>query len=497
MNEHLAELAGSAIRWKAIQLVGIGSIRLVRTLVMARLLAPDDFGLLAIAMVAVDLLMGVSDFGMIPALIQRTETSERHYNAAWTVGFIRGLAITVMVALAAPLIAELFAEPRATEIIRVLALRPVLDAIASIKLAHLTRNLNFRSLTFVSLPGALINTVVSISLAHSWGVWALVAGVLTGQVAYVILSYILAPHRPRFSLDRTTARPLVNYGRWIFVTGLVAMTGNALLQSVISRQLGTAELGLYALATTLAFIPNEIANAVVGPVSFPLYARLQQELEQVARVFRGILTGMAAILMPVCVLLFALTPQLVEHILGPKWAGSTSLIRLLVLVNVVGLPGDVIVPILKGLGWPRRVFNIELFQSSLLILFVALLVAPFGVMGVPLAWLLAVGAAQVLSLLFLARLVPRPYEGLRLSLLGIGMTSVVGGGIAWVVAQALPTLAGLLLAGSIGGGTTLMLLALWDRWLGLGLRTMLVQLLYQTFPRWMSRFPAPVPERSP
>lgn len=497
MNERLAELAGSAIRWKAIQLVGIGAIRLIRTLMMARLLAPDDFGLLAIAMVAVDVLMGISDFGMIPALIQSAGVSERHYNAAWTVGFLRGLAITVMVALAAPFIAELFAEPRATEIIRVLALRPVLDAMVSIKIAELNRNLNFRALTFVSLPGALINTAVSIGLAHAMGVWALVVGVLAGQVTYVILSYIIAPHRPRFSLDRTTTHPLVNYGRWVFVTGLVAVSGNALLQSVISRQLGTAELGLYALATTLAFIPNEVANAVVGPIAFPLYALLQQELEQVVHVFRNILTGVAAILVPICALLFALTPQLVEHVLGPQWTGSTSLIRLLLLVNVVGLFGDVVVPILKGLGCPQRVVTLELLQSFLLILFVALLVAPFGVLGVPLAWLLAVGAAQVLSLFFLTRLLPHPFEGLQLSLLGIGITSVAGGGIAWGVSQALPTLPGLVLAGSIGGGATLVLLTLWDRWLGLGLRASLVRLLYRAFPGRLANLLLSAQEHSP
>src|SRR5687768_11183392 len=98
MNERLAKLAGNAVLWKAVQIVGIRTVLLIRMLIMARLLAPEDFGLLAIAMVSVDVLVGITDFGMIPALIQRAEVSERHYNAAWTVGLIRGVTITVLVA---------------------------------------------------------------------------------------------------------------------------------------------------------------------------------------------------------------------------------------------------------------------------------------------------------------------------------------------------------------------------------------------------------------
>ncbi len=497
MNERLAERAGSAMFWKIVQLVGIGTIRLTRTLVMARLLAPEDFGLLAIAMVSVDLLLGITDFGMIPALIQYADANERHYNAAWTIGLVRGLAITLMVLLAAPVIAGLFAEPRATGIIRLLALRPVLEAMASIRVAELTRNLNFRSLTFVTLPGALVNTVVAIGLAPLVGVWALVAGEFAGQVLYVTMSYILAPHRPRLSLETTAIRPLVNFGRWIFVTGLVAVVGNALLQAVISRRLGSAELGLYSLATTLAYMPNEVINAVVSTVAFPLYARLQRELEQAAHVFRGILIGTAMFLLPLCALLFALTPQLVEHVLGPRWEGSGTLIRLLLLLNVVGLLGDAVVPILKGLGWPKRVFTIELIQTSLLIVFVGVLVVPFGVIGVPLAWLLAVGSSQLLSLIFIRYLVPRPFEGLPSPLLGIGLSSIAGGAVAWVLAPTLPSLAGIILAAILGGGATFILLTLWDHWLGLGLRRSLVQLLTMAFPKWMARVAVAVQGRSP
>jgi O-antigen/teichoic acid export membrane protein len=360
MSSQLGQQAGSAIIWKSIQLAVVKGIFLARTLILARLLVPEDFGLLAISLVAVDFLMSVTNLGMIPALVQRRELDERHFNTAWTIGLGRAVLIAGLVFLAAPVVATLFAEPRATDLIRVVALRPVLEAAASIKVAELTRNLRFRALTFVYLPEALINTIVSIVLAPFFGVWALIAGALAGVTAQAIASYVLAPHRPRLVLDSAAARPLIRFGRWIFVAGLIAVAGRSMLQLVISRKLGAAELGLYFLAAKLAFIPAEISSEVIGAVAFPLYSRLQANARQAAKAFRAILVVMWASLLPICALIIVLAPSLVENILGPRWEATVPLIRLLALVNVVGLLGETVVPIFKGMGQPSRLAILEL-----------------------------------------------------------------------------------------------------------------------------------------
>ncbi|MHC4103406.1 MAG: oligosaccharide flippase family protein, partial [Planctomycetota bacterium] len=278
MKEDLAQRAGSALFWKAVQLAGVHIIFLVRLLILARLLSPIDFGLLAIAVTAIGFLLSVTDFGMIPALVQREQINDRYYNTAWTIGLIRALIISLLVFFAAPVIAKIFVEARATVILQVLAIRPLLDAAASIKLAELIRNLKFRSLALVKLSEALLNTFVAITLAQAFGVWALVAGALAGSTSYMAISYLLAPHRPELSLNYASVRPLIAFGRWIFLTGLIAVFGAMVLKVVISRQLGAVELGLYFLAAKLAFLPAELASEVAGSVAFPLYARLQSDI---------------------------------------------------------------------------------------------------------------------------------------------------------------------------------------------------------------------------
>lgn len=488
MTAQLAQRTGSAMLWQAIQVAGVKAIFLARTLILARLLAPDDFGLLALSMIAVDFLLSVTNFGMMPALVQQGHVDERHYNIAWTIGLTRALVIALVVILSAPLIASLVAEPRATDLIRVVALRPVLEAAASIKVAALTRDLHFRALAFLRLPEALAHTVVSVALAPAWGVWALVAGALAGPAAYVVMSYILAPYRPGLEFDAAAAAPLIRYGRWILLTGLIAVSGSSLLQVVISRRLGAAELGLYFLAARLAFIPTEVSAEVVGAVAFPLYARLQADAQQKpalgspvlsARAFRAILTGLAALLVPLCALMIALAPSLVENVLGPRWEGTAPLIRLLALVNGVGLFGDTVGPMLKGVGQPYRLAVIEFIQSLLLITLIWGLADRFGVVGAALAWLAAVGASQIISALFVQHILRQPFAGLAGPITVITAVSALGALVALSVDAILPGLIGLVMATLLALLVIGVLLWVADRQFAFGL----VRDVSRAFPR--------------
>jgi O-antigen/teichoic acid export membrane protein len=479
LNEQLARQTGSAVFWKGVQHFGDKVIFLGRTLILARLLTPDDFGLLAISMIAVDFLLSITDFGMIPALVQRPEIDERHYDSAWTINMVRALGVSVVVFLAAPLVAGLFAEPRATQLIRAVAIRPVIQAAASIKIADLVRGLRFRSLTFLYIPEALANTIVSIALAPLLGVWALIAGALAGPATFALVSYVKAPYRPKISFDAAYSRPLVKFGQWIFLTSLVAVIGSSTVQAVISNQLGAAEVGLYFLAAKLAFIPYELSNKVVSEVAFSLYARLQSDASQARRAFRTILKGVSALLLPISALMMALAPSLVDNVLGPRWDGTADLIRLLTLVSLIDLIGDTFVPILKGMGKPSKIFIIEALQSSLLILLVWGLTSRFGVNGAALAWLPAVIISQIAGIHFMRKILPRPFAGLGVPMTVIATVSGLGAVIALGINGRVPSLAGFLTASFIAVIAMVALLWVSDRRFALGLSDDLIRV----FPR--------------
>jgi O-antigen/teichoic acid export membrane protein len=471
--------AGSAIVWQAAQYGSEKVIFLLRLIILAKLLSPDDFGLLAIASVAIDFLLRISNFGMIPALVQREDATEDHYDAAWTIGVLRALAITVIVFFAAPVIAEFFFEPRAANILRALAIRPLLDAAASIMVTRFTRKLDFRALVIMQLPRALTNAIVSIVLAPWLGVWALVAGNLAGPGVYLILSYFIAPHRPRLSFQFSALRSLAKFGRWVFWTSIIAMGGQTILRLVISRELGAAELGLYYLAASLAFLPTDIASQIVGEVAFPFYARLQKDLRQATEAFKVILTSLAVLLLPVTALLIALAPSLVSDVLDERWAGSILIIQVLAFASIIDMLGETISPILKGTGHPDKVMIMESAQSLLLILMVLVLTPAFGLVGAALAWLPSVAIAQLIGLFFVRKILIQPFTQIRTPLLVVFLISILGGLAAYMVDMIIPGIAGLITAVVLSAALVAILLWLLERRFALGLTNGLLQ----AFPR--------------
>ena len=446
MKDHLARRTGSALFWNTVQEAGTNGIYLFRILILARLLSPEDFGLLAISMTAIAVLLSMTDFGMVPALVQHRDVNEQHYHTAWTVGIIRALAISGIVFGAAPFIAHIFAEPRAIEIIHALAILPMIEAAASVQIADLNRNLQFRSLAVVKLASVIVNTILSILLARSFGVWALVAGTLAGPATYTLISYMVAPYRPRLSFDRTAVQPLVRYGRWIFLTSLIAISGGAVLRVIISRQFGAADLGLYFLATKLAFLPNEISSKVVGVVAFPLYAQLQANLQRAAEMFRVLFTGLWTALMPASILIIVLAPSLVDNVLGSRWHGTTTLIQLLATVGLIGLIGDSTVPVLKGLGQPYKFAALEGAQSFILIISAWTLTQRFGLIGAALAWFPAIAGTLLVSIVFLKQILPRPFAGLQAPVVAIAVASGMGAFIALAIDNIIPGVIGLISA---------------------------------------------------
>jgi O-antigen/teichoic acid export membrane protein len=489
LSHQTARRAGSAFVWQAAQMVGTKAIFLLRTLALARLLAPADFGLLAIAFVAVETLLVLTNLGLVPALVQHPAPTRAQFDSAWTAGLARALGVTLVVIAAAPVVALLFDEPGAAGLIRLAALRPLIEASGSIKIAEATRQLDFRRLALVRLPDAVVNTVVAIALARAFGPWAMVAGSLAGALVTAVLSYVAAPHRPRLTFDWRASAPLLRFGRWIFLIAIISMLGRAALQATISRQLSVADLGLYSLAARLAFLPYEVGSELLGAVAFPLFAGLQDKGRQLARAYRTILLGMLALMMPTTALLIALAPALTTAVLGDRWAGTTDLIRALALVNVLGLFGETVVPLLKGAGRPYRLAIIEGVQATLLLVGVLVLIPSFGVLGAALAWLPAVGVAQALCAWLALPLLDRPLAGVGRPLAAIVLASLGGALAALLVAMAWPGLAGFVVAVAIGGGGGA--LALWaaERQWRLGLSADLA-LAFPRLAAWIRLAPA-------
>jgi O-antigen/teichoic acid export membrane protein len=329
--------------------------------------------------------------------------------------------------------------------------------------------LTFRPLAILKIVEAIFNAIISIALAKLLGVWAMVLGMIGGAASMVIASYILAPYSPRISYDWQSVRPLLKFGRWLLVTGIFAMAGNFGLRLIVSRQVGAEGLGLYFLAAQLAFLPNEVASEVVGTVAFPLFARLRSQLQQAARAFQAILTGLMALLYPTCALIIVLSPVLVQDVLGAKWEGTVVLIQILGLGAMIALLGDATIPLVKGFGQSYRVTQIELVQSSSLILMVWFFTSRYGTLGAALAWLPAIICVQILCLYFIQDIFHNSLKEVRKPLLAILIATVAGAAISYLAIHVLPNIPGLVIASLLAALVIVSILWFSDHRYSLGL----------------------------
>jgi len=484
MENHHMRAAGNAMVWKLVQMGGVKIIYLIRLLVLAILLTPADFGLVAIAMAATGFLLSVTNFGLIPAVVQAESMDDVKYDAAWTLDMTRSFIVALLTIVFAPTIANIFAEPLAVPIIQVLALRPFIESLISIKLVALNRELSFRPSAYLKIVEAISNTLISVSLAKFVGVWAIVFGYIGGTLSMVIASYILAPHRPHIAFNWKATSPLMNFGGWVFLTSLVAMAGNYGVRIAISRQLGAEELGLYFIAVQLAYLPNEVADEAVGAVAFPLFARLQGNILQATRAFRALFSGLAAVIFPLCALMIVLAPALVHDVLGPSWAGTEQVIRVLSLVVMIGTFGEVAVTVFKGFGQPYRITLLEVIQSSITISLVWVLTRRFGLVGSAMAWLPAILFSQLLSASYLQNILDHPLRGLQNPLKAILAATALCFIVAMMVIYFIPGVVGLVTAAALGGMSTVLLLCVADGRYKLGF----AQNLAMAFPQFASFF---------
>jgi O-antigen/teichoic acid export membrane protein len=253
------------------------------------------------------------------------------------------------------------------------------------------------------------------------------------------------------------------------------MVSQLIVQAAISRQLGAAQLGLYFIALRLASLPSEVLGEVVGAVAFALCARLQSDVSQATIVFRILLVGSTALLYPVLALTIALAPSVAHELLGSVWTETSAVIRILALAAMLGLVGDVAIPLYKGLGRPQLVTALEAVQSLMLMILVWPFVARYGVLGAALTWLPAVLGSQLLNLWLLHILLRRPLRTLGWPLMAIGTVSVGGAGIALALVHVVPGMLGLVVAAASAIVATGAVILALDRPLGLGLASILTQ----------------------
>lgn len=363
------------------------AIGMVSTLLLARLLAPDDFGLVAMATAIGGMLDLLGSFSFDLALIQKQNATRRHYDTVWTLNVIFGLVCCVAMLVLAEPAAHFYREPRLSTVMCVLSLMYAVNAFSNVGVVNFRKELNFRQEFIFIFARRVVTFTITVGAAwmlHSY--WALLLGMCIGRCVTVAMSYIMNDYRPWFSL--AAVRELLHFSKWMLLNNALGFLRHDGCTFIIGRQFGAAGLGVYSVSYEISNLPSTELVAPINRVTFPGFAKMAEPQLIRASYFR--LLGMIALLiLPVGIGIACVAEPLVQAMLGNKWQQAAPLIAILAVSGAITATQTNNSSVWLALGRPHEVAIVQ--ACYLLILFPALyfFLRRHGIVGAGYAYLTA------------------------------------------------------------------------------------------------------------
>lgn len=343
-------------------------LQLVSTMVLARLLEPADFGLVAMIMAIVGVADLIRDFGLTGAILQARDLTARQWSGLLWFSAALGAGLMIAVAACAPLIAALYGEDRLVVLTLAIAPTLLLNGIAMPMQAAVQRQLRFGTLAMIDIVSMAVGVVLSVVAALlGWGVWSLVVLAGAGQLYRLVALWVAA--RPRWGAPRIgrDIRPFVSTGGSIFGVQLLNYAARNLDNVIIGQQLGSAALGQYSRAYSLFLLPQQQLTAPLGRVALPVLSRLQDDADRYRRYVRGAFTVIGYLALTAYAIAAAVAHPLMTVLLGPGWDAAADIFALLAIAGVAQAVGNVQGWMYISLGRAHRQFVYYLVTRPLVI----------------------------------------------------------------------------------------------------------------------------------
>lgn len=395
---------------------------LVSTSILARLLAKTDFGLVAVAVVAINYLSVLKDLGLGAALIQRKGDVKEAADTVFTINIVLGLVLSAIAILAAPLIAIYFRDPQVTAVVRWMGLSFIINAFGSVHTNWLVRDLDYRRKMIPELSGALAKGAISIAMAYmGYGVWSLVFGQIAGAITSVVLVWIILPWRPRLRFDRGIANTLMKFGASVAVSDIINEITDNIDYVIVGRVFGLVTLSVYTLAYRLPEMLLISTLWVMGKVVFPAFSSIQDRPDELRRGFLASIRLVELLAVPICLGLLIAADPIVRVVFGDRWLETIPILRVLAVYAWIYTLGYHVGGLYKAIGRPDIVLKLSIF--TLIIIVPSLLIgARFSVIGLAIGHLVAISICRAVGLAYAIRFVNISVQDivgeLRPSLLG-------------------------------------------------------------------------------
>ena len=406
--------SGTVTEKTARSVVWVGSSNLLNNLLrfvgqvfVARLLVPEQIGLMGIALFFLRIFDVLSQPGLSAAIIHRKDRVREAVDAAWSALILRGVVLALLTFFIAPFVAEFYEQPALTEIIRVISAIYVIQGLSNSYLILLRKELDFKWVTISGVAATLLQFIAVVAVAYLYRtVWALVVGQIVLAAVRTVTSFMVTRERPRFALQWSMIRELFRYGKFVTGTAIVTFLTSGIDKAVSGKILGMAPLGHYVYAQSLASLPANNSVPVLQRILFPALSQLQSRLSELRGFYLKVLRLVVALTLPMSAGIAVLAVEIVGTVYGEAWLPMVGALYVLCAFCVVRVVSQATLPVFLALGKPQ----IGFYLSAVKLVLIAGLIYPlsmrYGIAGTALSvtvpalieqWLLWFLAAGVLD----------------------------------------------------------------------------------------------------
>ncbi len=424
-NKNLKSDTIQGIKWNLINKVIAQIFSLAFAVVLARLLTPHEFGLVAMVTVILGIVKVIHSFGLGEALVQKEEITETDLSSVFWVNVFLGIFFTIVAILAAPFISKFYQKEILIPITYFFGITFLLDSFTVVHYALLWRNLEYKKLFFVQLPAILISGTVAVMMAlNGFGVWSLVTKSLVSIAALLVFLNIASSWKPKFIFKIQAVKNLFGFSLPRVGTLTFSYLIRNLDKIMIGHSLGGAPLGFYEKSYSFMLLPLSNITSVVSQVLFPSFSKIQNNHEEIKEMFFKVIRFVAFFTFPLMIGLSIFSEPFILFLLGEKWKGSITVLQILAWVGLIQSISGFYQPVYLSQGATKLQFKLDIILKTQSVFWIILGIN-WGIHGVAFGILIGVLINQFPYLYFLGKLINMKLADFLKNLLPIIFVNIV------------------------------------------------------------------------
>lgn len=377
----LKKQALSGVFWSSLQLFGTQGIGLVVSIILARLLLPAEFGLIAMLGIFMGLAATLINSGLTSSLIRSENLDEEDYSTVFYFNLVVSGLLYVLFILVAPFIADFYNQPVLTAVVRVYSVTFVINAFSAIQITRLNKNMDFKTQLKVSIPSLILGCSIGIAMAYyGYGVWSLVWSAIIQALASTVQLWYFAKWKPLWVFNKEKFHYHFHYGIKLMFSGILDILFVNAYTIIIGKFFAPAQVGFYNRAESLQMFPVSAINSIIGKVTFPLFATIQNDDVRLKMVYKKIMQMVLFLVTPTLVLMAVLAEPLFRFLLTEKWLPAVPYFQILCFNGILYPIHSYNLQILNVKGRSDLFLKLEIVKKILTVVII-LISFQFGIYG--------------------------------------------------------------------------------------------------------------------